>query len=398
MGIFIKKPFYHFKADRITKLGAVAFIVTLATAYIGTIWAVFLDSFLHNTSYVGFLMAFLTAISFASYFLFIPIIEKSSKSHLYSLALAILALAYVLLSFDTNVSLLIVLSVIITIAITIRITCFGIIIKNKSKSNQLSSNEGFIYSLVNTAWVIGPLIALAIISNFNIRAIFLFAAFFMIFALLLFKYENIKDNSQKKKIDYSIIKNFKDFFKKRERRISYVLSGGVNLWWALIYTYIPLFIIRNALTEKTVSYFLFAVPIPLITLEYYFAKKANKCGFKKMFKSGFIIAALAALACFFVSNIYIILALLVLASIGMAMLEPTTEAYFFDISSKQEAQRFYGPYNTTIDVNLFLGEILAATLLLFLPFKYVFLLFSALMFILFLISFKAKNILEFRRK
>jgi len=82
----------------------------------------------------------------------------------------------------------------------------------------------------------------------------------------------------------------------------------------------------------------------------------------------------------------------------MAMLEPTTEAYFFDTIKRKDEDRFYGPYNTSIETGLILGKILPAVLLLFLPFKYIFLLFAGIMFLLFLLSFKAKNIVEGGRR
>ncbi len=55
---------------------------------------------------------------------------------------------------------------------------------------------------------------------------------------------------------------------------------------------------------------------------------------------------------------------------------------------------FYGPYNTRINVNNFIGKMLPAVLLLFLPFKFIFLLFSLFMFIMFLLCFKVKDIIE----
>jgi len=117
-----------------------------------------------------------------------------------------------------------------------------------------------------------------------------------------------------------------------------------------------------------------------------------------MFKIGYFLVSIIALACFFVSNIYVILSLLILASIGMAMLEATTEAYFFDILKRKEKYRFYGPYNTAIDAGNLIGKIFPSLILIFLPFKFIFLLFGAFMFLLFLISFKTKNVVELRKK
>lgn len=170
------------------------------------------------------------------------------------------------------------------------------------------------------------------------------------------------------------------------------------MWWSLIYLFIPLMIIRSNLGELWVGYFLFGVAIPLILFQYAFAKWAGKHGFKKLFKIGYFFVSIIAFTCFFVSNIYFILSLLILASVGIAMLESTTEAYFFDILEKNEKYRFYGPYNTAIDAGSFTGKIFGSLLLVFLPFKFLFLLFGSFMFLLFLISFKTKNIIESRRK
>lgn len=86
--------------------------------------------------------------------------------------------------------------------------------------------------------------------------------------------------------------------------------------------------------------------------------------------------------------------LLVLASIGPAILEPNTEAYFFDITPDKDESRFYGPFNTSIDVNQFVAKIVSSIVLLCLPFRYVFLVFGGGMIILFLLCFRIKDVVE----
>jgi MFS family permease len=128
--------------------------------------------------------------------------------------------------------------------------------------------------------------------------------------------------------------------------------------------------------------------------EFYFSTLAGRVGFKRMFKIGFLIPGIISIICFFLGNIYAILGLLVLASVGLAMLEPTTESYFFHTVGEKEVSRFYGPYNTTIEINDFLGKLLSATILIFLPFKYLFLFFGVAMFFFAFLSFKIKNVYE----
>jgi len=398
MGILVKKEIRGYRFTRIAKLSIIGLIVSLSAAYLGTIWAVYLDSFLNNIIFVGFLSSALTVISFLSYFFFIPLIEKSDKGKIFSYTLLLFIISYILFAINRNFYLFLALAVFITILYTLRITSFGIIVRDNSEDKKVSRNEGIIYTFMNIAWVVGPLVAGFVASSFGINWVFILCALFVFFGLVIFRVSVIKDSKGKKKADKNMFKNFIEFFKDKKRALAYTLGGGVNLWWALIYLFIPLMIIRSGLGALWIGYFLFGIAVPLILFEYVFSKWAGKHGFKRIFKVGYLLISILALVCFFVSNIYLILSLLVLASIGMAMLEPTTEAYFFDILKEKEKYRFYGPYNTAIDAGNFIGKIFASCLLIFLPFNFLFLLFGGFMFLFFLLSFKIKNVIEIRRK
>lgn len=396
MGVLLRKQ-KGFVFTGIAKLAIILFISTFSFAFIDTIWAVYINSFVHSASLVGFISAFLTLISFFSFFFIIPLIEKSNKSKIYSYTLLLFAITYILFAINQKFYFFVILAFIATILHTLRITSFGIIVRDKSYEKNLSRNEGLMYTFMNVSWVIGPLLAGFISEKYGINLVFVLSAVFVFLAFFLFKLSKIKDANIKKKADTKTIKNFIDFFKNKNRVLAYIFGGGVNFWWSFIYLFMPLFIISNGLHIRWVGYFLFAVAFPLILLEYIFSKLAGKIGFKKIFKIGFFIPFFFALLCFFIGNVYLILLFLVLASVGLAMLEASTEAYFFDVLKKKEVLRFYAPYNTTIDLNNFISRIASATLLIFLPFKYLFLFFSIIMFLFFLVSFKTKNIIEAKR-
>lgn len=397
MSVIFRKQKEGTKMTTIGRLSIIIFISALSFALIDTIWAIYMDSFLNNIALVGFLSALFTLVSFISYFFFIPFVQKTSKSKIYSYTLLLFAVCFALFAINTKFYFFVVLAFILTILITLKVTSMGIIIKDKSSRKLLSRNEGLVYTFANVSWLIGPLIAGFIAEKYGINLVFVLASIFSFIAFLLFKLSKIKDSNIKKKQDSDLIKNFFEFFKDKNRVFAYLLGGGVNLWWTLIYLFIPLFIIRNGLHEIWIGYFLSAVTFPLILFEYQFGKLAGKVGFRKIFKIGYIIPCILVVMCFFIGNIYFILLLLVLASIGLAMLEPTTESYFLDITKGKNMLRFYGPYNTTIDVSSFIGKVLASALILFFPFKSIFLLFGFLMFIMFLISFRTKNVIEAKR-
>jgi MFS family permease len=398
MGILIHKQGGVPTLTKIARLSTIMLIIALSAAFIDTIWAIYMDSFIDNMSIIGFISAALTAISFFSFFFIIPLVEKSNKSKLYSITLLMYVITYILFAINSKFYLFILLAFILTILTTLRITTFGLIVKDKSNQKQLSRNEGLVYTFMNVGWVLGPLIAGFIADKFGINRVFLLSATFMFMAFVLFRISNIKDSHVKKKVDLNLLKNFLAFFKDKQRVLAYIIAGGGNFWWILIYLFMPLYILKQGLGDLWIGYFLFAVALPLVLSEYKISKFVGKVGFQKMFKIGFLILAIAAIACFFVNNIYAIMIILVLASIGPAILEPNTEAYFFDITPDKDESRFYGPFNTSIDVNQFVAKIVSAVVLLFLPFKYIFLVFAAGMIVLFLLCFKIKDVVERKGK
>ncbi|MBS3072773.1 MFS transporter [Candidatus Pacearchaeota archaeon] len=392
MSILIRKHHGEFQLSKIGKLAFIGSIGGLASAFITTIWAVYLNNFLGNSAQVGLVSALLSFIAILSYFVFIPLIEKSSKSKLFVLSLIIFGISYLLFSIIDNFYLFLLVAVVVNIFYAIRITTFGLIIKDKSPRKRLPRNEGLIYTFANFSWVIGPLMAGYIASKFGNKTIFFIASLLIFLCIIIFFISGIKDNKKERYADKNIFKNIKDFLNNKNRVITYIIGSGPSFWWSMIYLFIPLYIINNGLNELLIGYFLFAIPIPLILLEYKFSKLTSKIGFRKLFKLGFLIAAIASIICFFVPNYYIVLIILILASIGLAMLEPTTEAYYFKILDKKEEQRFYGPYNTRIEIGGLLGKFIPSLLILILPFDYIFLIFGIAMLFFFFISFKAKEV------
>jgi len=380
--------------SQVSKLGLAGFFTSLGIAAVTTIWAVYLESYLHNASYVGFVTAFFMIVGVVAYIFWVPFIEKHKKTKVYSFILLLFALFYVLFSMISNIFLIILLGIAVSVIGSLRISLYGIIIRDKTRDTSVSKNEGFIYTVLNLAFFVAPILAGYIASNLGINFVFLFGAATIFISFVLMNFFGIQDNRVKKKIDKKPHRIFLDFFKKKKRVISYILSGGRDFWWVLIYIYIPIYIFDAGLGEEIIGYFLGAVVIPLILVEYSVGKYVGKRGFKKVFFFGYLILAVSAFICFFVSNIYVILIILSLASFGAGMVESTTESYFLDIITKEERDKFYPAYNTTIGISSFFSRALGAVVLLIFPFKFIFILFGVFMLGVSFFSFKAKNIVE----
>jgi len=379
--------------DDIDKLGFVGFISNIGFAAVATIWAIYLESFFHSESIVGFAITALTIISLLSYIFIIPLIEKHNKIKLYVISILLYAISYFLFGVLSNFHAVILLSIIMAFVISLRVTSYGIIVSDKSKRRSLAKNEGFIYTFMNLSWLIGPLIAGFVSRQFGLRAVFIMSAIFILISFLLLLNFKIRDGRITKNYDKNILKICVEYFSDKNLTLCYILSGGINFWWALIYVYIPLRIVDSGYPSEYVGYFLFVAMIPLILFTYPFGKLAGKIGFKKIFFIGYFLLGISSIACFFIGNLIVVLGILIIASAGAAMVESTTESYFFDIS-KRRKDKFYGIYNTTIDINHAIATFFGAIILALVSFKFLYLFFGAAMTLIAFLSLKIKNIIE----
>ncbi|MGD9276578.1 MAG: MFS transporter [Candidatus Pacearchaeota archaeon] len=376
----------------------VSVLTGLGVSFVDTVWALYIDSFVHSVFLVGLVSALITFISFISYFFVIPLVEKNDRVKLYLLSLIIYVLSFFLFSIFSSFILLILIVIPLAFFKSLRITSFGIIVKDYSKRKNLVKNEGFLYAVENIAWVIGPLIAGYLLSSYGFGFVFFITSLILLFSFFVVRFSKMKDSEIKKKLDGDMMKNFIDFFRNKNRVFAYLLSGGVSVWWSLIYIFVPVYIVEAGFSELLVGYFLFAIAVPLVLGEYYFSTLASRKGFKKIFRIGYFIVGVFSLVCFFIFNIYVLLLILVLASFGMAMLESTTEAYFFDVLGKKQHLRFYGPFNTADTLLGSIARLSSSALLFFLPFKFIFILFSGFMIFNFVLTFFIKDSIESRRR
>lgn len=383
-----------FFSSKISKLSLVVIIVSLASSMVNTIWSAYINSFLASPAIVGLFTAGLTIISFLSYFLFIPLMERFNKAKIYTITLIVLAIIYSSLSFKDSLMILVPFAIIASIVGPLRLTSFGIILRDNSKKKKVSGNFGLIYSLAAVAWIIGPLIVGFISKNNGLRIVFSVSSLLLLTGVLVFRTSKINDNNIKKRVDRDFSKNFKAFFSDKERLKVYILNGGSTIFLVLTYLFMPLYILSKGLSFSWVSIFLFSYAIIPAFGEYLFGRMAGKIGYKKIFVVGFSLMAVIGILAFFINNPFIIMGLIVLSSLGVAMTESTTDSYFLDITNKKDELRFYGPYNTAIDLFDSVVKFIPGIILLFLPFSYVFLIFGIIMIYMAFVSSTIKDKIE----
>src|SRR3989344_9036279 len=204
----IPHPAEELKLRTISKLGLSYFIALIGFSAVGTIWAIFLESLLHNPSHVGFLSTFFTLAGFIAFLFITPLIQRTSKTKLLFISLVLFSISYLLFSRYSNLFLVVLLGTLLAIFASLRVTAFGLIVRDKTKGHSIAKNEGLVYSFFNLAWLIGPILAGFIAQEYGFGKVFFLASILCLISLISFLSFSIKDNRISKKVSHNVLKVF----------------------------------------------------------------------------------------------------------------------------------------------------------------------------------------------
>lgn len=376
------------------RLSVVGLFVSLGLALVDTIWSVYLDSFLQSMALVGLVSGGLTLLSILCFFFFTPILERVPEARLWTLGTMAAMATYAIFFFTQELSVFLIASAALVLANVLRFITFGILVRDATKLSEINKVEGLIAAMANVGWLIGPLLAGFIAARMGHPIIFLLAALFTLIALLLFRFIRIPHINHKTADDGTIrgaVNDAREFFSRPELVKCYLIGGGVSIFWSFVFIYVPLMIVRSGIPAYWIGIFLCATALPLIILDYPVGRSADRVGCRPYFIAGYGLLALLSAAAFFAANIYVLMLVLFIASIGAAFLDSTREAYFFKITKRSEEEKFYGPFSTSWDVVGFFGELLGAGILAILAPAYLFLLLAICMTAFALISFSLQE-------
>lgn len=367
-------------------------MINIGLAITNTIWSLYIKSFGLTNSQVGLFSAFLVIISLFTSILAVPIIEKYKKERLLIMSIVIAIVAYTIIALTNNLYVFAFAASALTIVSIFRITSFGILFKNSIKPKNFEKKESLLYVFENAGWLVGPLIAGYFLLSMPMQMLFLIAALFYLFALLSYSSTTfIKIKESKKSFDKNYLKNINDFLLHKKLKYSYIASCGLATWWALVYTYIPLFAIDKGVTENEIAILLSIIILPLVATEYKVGLLAKKYSSSLFIRLGFLGLIIISILLFFTANIHYQFLLIIVASIFAAFLEPTLEIIFFKQTSTKEEEKFYSLYRTATSIGSLITKIIIAGVLLILPNNFSFIVVTLLLTIALLASFKIKK-------
>lgn len=363
------------KFSTVSELGAIRLLNGIGFSIFDAVFAIYMLSMLYKDSYVGYLSAGVAIVTIFANLYLIPMFERKKSSSLFFYSLVAYAIIFCLFAINRNIYVFVFLFVVIHIAKLILDESYDLLVRKESGKNSISRSEGLVYSIGNIGWLVGPLISGFIAERYSIPMSFLLSAVFIMMSLISFKLSGIHDTTHKiKHVDNKIIKNFKDFIKKKDLLKGFYVNAFNYFWWTMIYLFVPMYMVNNGVSLHYVGVFLFAVVIPAVLFEYKFSKVMVEKTYKRMLSYAFLIIALCSFIAFFELNVYFSLSFLIFATIGMAIIEPSTKSYFFMlVKSKKAQEKYLGPYQIAHFCGGLFAKVLFSSILLFLPMKFVFL-------------------------
>ncbi len=162
-----------------TKIYVPYFLRNLSATSIWAIFPLFLTSIGANKFWIG-IAYFLNTFS---QFLMTQFLEKHKNSSLIKIGL--LASAFVFLGYGLSPSYLYILPIQLLLAFSYSTLQVGCLQELLSKNKERSTATGILYSLVNLASVIGPLLAGFVLSHYDFKILMFIASIVCLFSLLL---------------------------------------------------------------------------------------------------------------------------------------------------------------------------------------------------------------------
>lgn len=374
-----------------SELIIVRLFLAIAFAIIDTVWAIYMYGLGLSESTVGYVSAGMIILAVTFSVFSTPLLQKFRQSRMLIISLLISIVSYVLIGLFHQLWLFLLLAGVLAIVAMLRIECFDILFRDNTSTKDLNKQEGLLYMILNVGWLIGPLIAGYVLAVSMTSSIFFAAAAFCVIGLIILITVHLKDiNKHQVVLDTNMFSNAASFWRYKKTRLPYIMSAGIEVWWALVYVYTPIFMIRQGLSEQYVGLFISAIIVPLVLVEYSVGKWSVHLGFKPFFAMGFGGLALLSLILFFSHNVYIILAIVVLASFFVGMLEPIQDTYFFKNIRKKDEEKFYPFYRTAAYVGSLIGQVVIATVLLFFSNNAAYLTMALMMMVFFFFALRIK--------
>ena len=335
---------------------------------IGAVYSLILLEIFNSAAIVGIYSSVFNAFGLVVALFFGEFVRMFSKSKLFYTGLLSVVACYIMLSFSIQPGTFIALDFFTQIPLILIATMIPLFMADFAGKGGIAQLNGRYHFWLNLGALFAPMIAMFIAGLYGIRSAFLASAAMYLLCWMLFKhYQIVQEDKVIKKIDArrtlkSVWRETKKYFSYFPYRRAYWVNFGYYALKALRQLYMPIMVIESGFSKDTLGLVLTIGILPYVILSEPIGKIVKKYGYVAT-KIGLAIGFLSFSACSFVlyfATGWTMLFLFVLWQISGAIQEALHDMAFFDVAKKSDQSRFYGIFNTSMNLPRFLVPLVGA--------------------------------------
>lgn len=278
-----------------------------------------------------------------------PILEKFNQLKILIFSYIVTGLGLVAFGYTSYLFIALFLLFVIHFCVTMGTDSLGILFKDSTRNkDEFTKDTGLMGSLINLSWFIGPLLGGLMLNYAGPNGLFLMSGLFCLlgaFFILLLPFKTL--HKKRPEIDTSLKENLRFYLSRPKLKIAYIQNMSIAVWWGFIWTFIPMFMVKQGYSVASIGIYIGLTQLPLFLFEFKTVKILNRYSYRAVFSVSYALLAISAIFAF-VTPVYSagLLALLI-ASVALSFIEPVSQLYFFDQVTKLEEEKTYPIYGTS---------------------------------------------------
>ncbi len=260
---------YHLAKDHIKIRASNEIIVSRVVSSLGlamasSVQSIYLKSMGMTDSSIGFILAITSIAVMLSSPLLPGVMEKYRLSNVYTSSVLLLGLSYLCFSLVKTPPLAVLIIIVSGILSALIINSASVLFRDSSSSfKNFTKYQGLLSSLNNFAWTIGPLLGGFILSGSGLDYVWVFSGGSVIMAAMFLKIMPLKiPLKHRETIDSDWRANIYFYFSHKKLVLAYVQNLGTGIWWTMVWTFMPLFLIEHGYSGSDIGIFLAATQLP----------------------------------------------------------------------------------------------------------------------------------------
>ena len=250
-----------------------------------------------------------------------------------------------------------------------------------SRNREVGGVRGIYLTVVHVALISTQLAFWMVLGLFSFKIIYLlsFAVTVLFLGTIIRNLKKVPDP------DYDNVSSLAfvgAFFKKRELLRAFIMSLLLQLFYAWMIIYTPIYLFSHlGFSWREIGIIQAIMLLPFLLIPYSMGRYGDKFGERKMLIWGFVVVAGATLMLFFIDSqvIWVWAFILFLTRIGAASIEVMSDAYFFKHITP-ENEEFIGVYRSSAPIAYIGGPLLASIIFLFVPsFNFIYAILASIM-------------------